>query len=139
MVPIVYDGDGSEFNLEGPVGSDRIERYFAEHFYDRGRIHETAFDGAPIMFIYCRRENAGGLYSGRVLKPPTDLFGGEQGEAYDFDVTTKSDQKDKVNYEPILRAAGWALLTTLREELRKNSSTSQDARQAVCLDRRGVY
>ena len=45
-VRFIYDGDGSQFGLEGPPGSDRIERAFEDHFEQVGLTSTgTPFDG----------------------------------------------------------------------------------------------
>ena len=145
-VRMVYDGDGSDFNLEGPTGSERIERYFAEHFEDRGlSFIETAFDGRSDYGPFIAEGvPAGGLFTGaESIKtgPEAELFGGERGEAYDRCYHKECDRKDKVNYELYLEMLDAMGSVTLRlgEELREANSSSLEAGQPVDLERRGVY
>jgi len=88
FVRFIYDGDGSQFGLAGPPGSDEIEAMFEEHFAGKGLATEptqidfrsdyAAFFDSGIPF--------GGLFTGAEgIKTPAqvDVYGGTAGEQYD--------------------------------------------------------
>ncbi len=84
----VYDGDGSDGETAGPVGSAEIEKVFTGYFDDKSLAHEpTAFDGrsdyGPFIAVGIP---AGGLFTGAEgVKTPEQvaLYGGTAGVAYD--------------------------------------------------------
>lgn len=88
FVRFIYDGDGSEFGLAGPPGSDEIEAMYEDHFAGKGlataptqidfRSDYAAFFDSGIPF--------GGLFTGAEgIKTPAqvDVYGGTAGEQYD--------------------------------------------------------
>ena len=84
----IYDGDGSDFGLVGPPGSDAIEKLF-EDFYDaNGLAHEaTAFSGRSDYQAFINVGiPAGGLFTGAEgIKTPEQaaIYGGTAGAQYD--------------------------------------------------------
>jgi Zn-dependent M28 family amino/carboxypeptidase len=88
-VPFVYDGDASDFEIEGiPPGSDLIERVFRDYFTSRGMTTEpTAFNGRSDYGPFIEAGiPAGGLFSGAEgIKTPAQalLYGGTAGQPYD--------------------------------------------------------
>ena len=107
---LIYDGDGSAFEVEGPPGSGEIEAAFAEHFAAQDvPTAETAFDGRSDYWAFIRREiPASGLFTGaKDLKTAdaTELFGGEVGVAYDACYHQACDDRDNYDPETLLRSA----------------------------------
>jgi Zn-dependent M28 family amino/carboxypeptidase len=85
---MIYDGDGSEFDVPGPKGSDAIERNFERYFksQDLATI-ETEFDGRSDYLPFTDAGiPAGGLFTGaeavKTQEQPK-LFGGTAGVAFD--------------------------------------------------------
>ncbi|KAH9479763.1 putative leucine aminopeptidase 2 [Psilocybe cubensis] len=85
---LIYDGDGSAFNLTGPAGSDKIEKLF-EDFYKVNKVRSapTEFSGrsdyGPFLDVGIP---AGGIFSGAEgLKTAEQAkwWGGEAGVSYD--------------------------------------------------------
>lgn len=85
---MIYDGDGSAFNLTGPVGSAQIESLFEDYYTTNGKpFNATAFDGrsdyGPFLDVGIA---AGGIFTG-AEQPKTiegqDLWGGVEDLAYD--------------------------------------------------------
>lgn len=98
----VYDGDGSDFGLEGPPGSADIEALFGQFYDGRGEPYQGteidfrsdygAFFDAGIPF--------GGLFSGAEdPKTPEQaaLWGGTAGEAFDPCYHAACDTYDNVS------------------------------------------
>jgi Zn-dependent M28 family amino/carboxypeptidase len=88
FVRFVYDGDGSEFGLAGPPGSDVIEALFEDFYASRGLAFEAtqidfrsdyaAFFDAGIPF--------GGLFTGAEGTKTAEqaaIYGGTAGQQYD--------------------------------------------------------
>jgi len=88
FVRFVYDGDGSDTPIAGPVGSGVIESVFLKYFASEGLATEpTAFDGrsdyGPFIDVGIP---AGGLFTGAEGIKTTEqafIYGGTAGEAYD--------------------------------------------------------
>ncbi len=104
FVRFVLDGDGSEFGLTGPPGSEDIEARFAGFYAARG----LASKGSPIDF---RSDYAafftvgipfGGLFTGADgIKSPEEAvtYGGTAGELYDPCYHLSGDTFDNVSLE----------------------------------------
>ncbi|GLS26295.1 aminopeptidase [Marinibactrum halimedae] len=80
----IYDGDGSDFDLVGPPGSDSIEKLFESYFGLRG----LSYEGSQINFRsdyaeFFRRGTAiGGLFTGaeaEKTEEQAEKYGGESG------------------------------------------------------------
>ena len=85
---LVYDGDGSAFDVPGPPGSGQIESLFTSYFDSKGLATEpTEFDGRSDYEAFTLAGiPAGGLFSGaEVVKTPEQvaLYGGTAGVAFD--------------------------------------------------------
>jgi Zn-dependent M28 family amino/carboxypeptidase len=83
-----YDGDGSDFGLVGPDGSDEIEALFARYYFQRGIPSEASpFNGrSDYQAFIVNGIPAGGLFTGAEgLKTPEQQakWGGTAGIAYD--------------------------------------------------------
>lgn len=98
----IYDGDGSEFGLEGPPGSAAIERVFQKYFELRGE----PYVGSEISFrsdyaeFFVEGVAIGGLFTGAEgIKTEEEalLFGGEAGVAYDECYHAECDTIDNMN------------------------------------------
>ncbi|SEI91195.1 M28 family metallopeptidase [Demequina mangrovi] len=100
----IYDGDGSDFGLEGPPGSDVIEATFQEYYESIGMpFQATEFSGRSDYagFIDVGIP-AGGLFTGAEGIKTADeaaLYGGVAGEAYDPCYHSACDTIDNVSRE----------------------------------------
>ena len=102
----IYDGDGSSFGLEGPPGSDAIERFF-EDFYTEQELEfeSTAFDGngrSDYLAFIRNGIPAGGLFTGaEAIKTPEQaaIYGGTAGEQLDPCYHLACDTYDNINLE----------------------------------------
>ena len=88
FVRSVYDGDGSDFGLVGPPGSDDIEALFNDHFADETLpFQATAFSGRSDYQAFINNGiPAGGLFTGAEgikTEEEAALYGGVAGEQYD--------------------------------------------------------
>jgi Zn-dependent M28 family amino/carboxypeptidase len=88
FVRFVYDGDGSDTPLSGPLGSELIEAVFLDYFDNKGLPTEpTAFDGRSDYGPFIEAGiPAGGLFTGaEVLKTEEEaaIYGGTAGVAHD--------------------------------------------------------
>lgn len=85
---LIYDGDGSTFNLTGPAGSAQIEALFQDYYTTNNKpFNATAFDGrsdyGPFLDVGIP---AGGIFTGaETPKTPAgqDIWGGVEDLAYD--------------------------------------------------------
>lgn len=85
---MIYDGDGSAFNLTGPAGSAQIELLFEDYYVAAGKTsNATAFDGrsdyGPFLDVGIP---AGGIFTGAEevkTSEGQDIWGGEEEVAYD--------------------------------------------------------
>ena len=119
---MVYDGDGSAFNLTGPPGSAQIEHLFEKYFASRGMASiPTAFDGRSDYQAFI--ENgipAGGLFTGAEgikTEEEAKLFGGKAGVAYDANYHGAGDDITNLNPKAFLintRAIAHAVATYAR-------------------------
>ncbi|OZG70759.1 aminopeptidase [Hahella sp. CCB-MM4] len=103
---MIYDGDGSDFGLEGPAGSKATEKLFEEYFKIRGLPSE----GTEISF---RSDYAqffqdgiafGGLFTGAEV-PKTEeqaaKYGGEVGVALDHCYHQACDDINNIDMEAL--------------------------------------
>lgn len=107
---LIYDGDGSAFEVVGPPGSAEIEAAFTEHFAAQDvPTAETAFDGRSDYWAFIRREiPAGGLFTGAEdikTAGAVAVFGGEADVAYDPCYHQACDDRDNYDPETLLRSA----------------------------------
>ncbi len=102
----IYDGDGSEFGLEGPAGSDVIEATFEEFYTEAGLpFQATEFSGRSDYagFIDVGIP-AGGLFTGAEGVKTADeaaLYGGVAGESYDPCYHSACDTIDNLSMEAL--------------------------------------
>ncbi|KAK2733999.1 Leucyl aminopeptidase yscIV [Onygenales sp. PD_40] len=107
---LIYDGDGSTFNLTGPSGSSEIEAMFQGFYEDQGLAHfPTEFDGRSDYdgFISVGIP-AGGVFTGAEglkTEEQAAAYGGEAGVAYDINYHGAGDNMTNINHE------GWLLNT----------------------------
>ncbi|KAJ9658983.1 Leucyl aminopeptidase yscIV [Neophaeococcomyces mojaviensis] len=93
---MIYDGDGSAFNLTGPAGSAEIESMFEDYYTAAGKtFNATAFDGrsdyGPFLDVGIA---AGGIFTGaEEIKTDEgqDIWGGEEEIAYDVNYHQAGD------------------------------------------------
>lgn len=120
----IYDGDGSEFGLEGPPGSAATERLFEKYFELRGLPSE----GTEISFrsdyaqFFTDGIAFGGLFTGaEELKTPeqAEKFGGEAGVAFDpcyhqacDDITNLDERALEINADAVAFVTSWLSLST---------------------------
>jgi Zn-dependent M28 family amino/carboxypeptidase len=104
FVRFVYDGDGSQFGLAGPPGSEAIEALFEDFYASRGLAFEptqidfrsdyAAFFDVGIPF--------GGLFTGAEgikTAAQTEIYGGTAGQQYDPCYHLACDTADNVSLE----------------------------------------
>lgn len=142
-VRFIYDGDGSQYGLEGPPGSDRIEQAFEEHFEQVGLAFTgTPFDGRSDYGPFIQAGvPSGGLFSGAeaVMTESEALeYGGQSGTAYDECYHKACDTLANVNQQALQEMANAALNVTLV------LSGSQNRRPAslqtpIVLDHKGEW
>ncbi|KAL4995486.1 hypothetical protein BDV10DRAFT_174597 [Aspergillus recurvatus] len=116
---LLYDGDGSAFNLTGPAGSDAIEKLFYDYFQSIGQATlETEFDGRSDYEAFILNGiPAGGVFTGaEEIKSEEEvaLWGGEAGVAYDANYHQVGDTMDNLNAEAYLlnsKATAFAVAT----------------------------
>jgi len=120
----IYDGDGSDFGLEGPPGSAATEALFEKYF----DLRDIAYEGTEISF---RSDYAqyfedgiafGGLFTGaEVIKTEEQAakFGGEAGVAFDpcyhsgcDDITNVNEQALEINGDAAAFVTSWLSLST---------------------------
>jgi Zn-dependent M28 family amino/carboxypeptidase len=84
----VYDGDGDDFGLVGPPGSDAIEAMFEKHFAGKGLPSQgTEFSGRSDYQAFIENDiPAGGLFTGAdgvKTEAEETMYGGVAGSIYD--------------------------------------------------------
>ncbi|MCX4026020.1 M28 family metallopeptidase [Spartinivicinus marinus] len=132
----VYDGDGSEFGLKGPKGSDAIEALFNLYFNMQGtqstpseisfRSDYAAFFNEGIPF--------GGLFTGAEgikTEAQAKLYGGKAGEPFDPCYHAACDTTDniskaalEINADAIGLSTLWYAFST--ESVNGGEATSED-------------
>ena len=132
----IYDGDGSSFGLEGPPGSDAIERFF-EDFYTEQELEfeSTAFDGRSDYLAFIRNGiPAGGLFTGaEAIKTPEQaaIYGGTAGEQLDPCYHLACDTYDNINLEVLeenLYATASAIIHFLNVDFSEDCRSSMAGR-----------
>ncbi len=120
----IYDGDGSEFGLEGPPGSAAVEKLFEQYYGKRALPSE----GDEISFrsdyaqFFTDGIAFGGLFTGaEVLKSEAQAtkYGGQFGEAFDpcyhqscDDISNINLQALEINADAAAFATSWLSLST---------------------------
>ncbi|KAL4804659.1 hypothetical protein BDV18DRAFT_26654 [Aspergillus unguis] len=116
---LLYDGDGSAFNLTGPPGSAEIEKLFEDYFLSIGQATvPTEFDGRSDYEAFILNGiPAGGVFTGAEdIKTEEEalLFGGTAGVAFDENYHAAGDTFDNLNQEAFLmnsKATAFAVAT----------------------------
>ena len=101
-----YDGDGSDFGLVGPDGSDEIEAVFARYYSERGVPSESSpFNGrSDYQAFIANGIPAGGLFTGAEgIKTAAQAakWGGTAGVAYDPCYHSACDTIDNLSAEAL--------------------------------------
>lgn len=120
----IYDGDGSDFGLEGPPGSAATERLFEKYF----ELRDIPSEGTEISFrsdyaqFFTDGIAFGGLFTGaEVIKTPeqAEKFGGEAGIAFDpcyhsecDDITNYDVEALEINADAMAFVTSWLSLST---------------------------
>ncbi|PPQ85298.1 hypothetical protein CVT25_010071 [Psilocybe cyanescens] len=151
---LIYDGDGSAFNISGPAGSDKIEKLF-EDFYSKNKVRSapTEFSGrsdyGPFLDVGIP---AGGIFSGAEgLKTAEQAkwWGGEAGVAYDvcyhkacdgianlnvpaWVLNTKAAAHSIATYARSVSGIPRTRTTTTSSELRVSQLSYDDRRHMAC-------
>lgn len=120
---MIYDGDGSAFNLTGPAGSAQIEKLFEKFYNSQKKAHiPTAFDGRSDYDGFISRGiPSGGLFTGAEgikTQKEAEMFGGEAGVAYDVNYHAAGDNTTNLNHEAFLlntKATAYAVATYARD------------------------
>ncbi|KAF7178066.1 hypothetical protein CNMCM7691_006724 [Aspergillus felis] len=116
---MIYDGDGSAFNLTGPAGSAQIERLFEDYYKSiRKAFVPTEFNGRSDYEAFILNGiPAGGIFTGAEAlktKEQATLFGGQVGVALDANYHAKGDNMTNLNREAFLinsKATAFAVAT----------------------------
>ena len=116
---LIYDGDGSSFNLTGPAGSAEIEALLQKFFDDQGIPHlPTAFDGRSDYQAFIDNAiPAGGIFSGAEeikTEEQVRMFGGVAGESYDQNYHAAGDNMTNLAHDAYYRntrGAAYSLAT----------------------------
>jgi Zn-dependent M28 family amino/carboxypeptidase len=144
----IYDGDGSAFNLTGPLGSNTIEKDFEDFFKSKGKPSvPSIFSGRSDYAAFL--ENgipSGGLFTGaEELKTEEEaqLFGGQAGVALDPNYHEKGDDINNLSHEAFLLntqaiahsvakyAVSWEGIPKPEKEGRKRSAEIHRVRSAL--------
>jgi Zn-dependent M28 family amino/carboxypeptidase len=135
-----YDGDGSDFGLVGPDGSDEIEALFARYYSERGVPSEASpFNGrSDYQAFIANGIPAGGLFTGAegVKTPEQQVkWGGTAGVAYDpcyhqacDTIANLSLEALRVNADAIAYAV--YLYATREEAINQDAMRSRGTRSA---------
>ncbi len=113
--PMIYDGDGSEFFIPGPVHSDLIEDVFGEYFEaNELDVERTMFDGRSDYSAFIAEGiPAGGLFSGADGNKTSEevaLYGGTADIPRDPCYHQACDDIDNIDqglYETLAKAAAY--------------------------------
>ncbi|GAQ05319.1 probable leucine aminopeptidase 2 [Aspergillus lentulus] len=116
---MIYDGDGSAFNLTGPAGSAQIERLFEDYYKSiRKPFVPTEFNGRSDYEAFILNGiPAGGIFTGAEAiktEEQAKLFGGQAGVALDANYHAKGDNMTNLNREAFLinsKATAFAVAT----------------------------
>ncbi|KAG2412996.1 hypothetical protein HFD88_010555 [Aspergillus terreus] len=116
---MIYDGDGSAFNMTGPAGSAEIEHLFEDYYKSRGLSYiPTAFDGRSDYEAFILNGiPAGGLFTGAEqikTEEQVAMFGGQAGVAYDPNYHAAGDNMTNLSEEAFLinsKATAFAVAT----------------------------
>jgi carboxypeptidase Q len=116
---MIYDGDGSAFNLTGPAGSAQIERLFEDYYKSiRKPFVPTEFNGRSDYEAFILNGiPAGGIFTGAEAiktQEQAKLFGGQVGVALDANYHAKGDNVTNLNREAFLinsKATAFAVAT----------------------------
>jgi carboxypeptidase Q len=116
---MIYDGDGSAFNLTGPAGSAQIERLFEDYYKSiRKPSVPTEFNGRSDYEAFILNGiPAGGIFTGAEAiktEEQAKLFGGQAGVALDANYHAKGDNMTNLNREAFLinsKATAFAVAT----------------------------
>ncbi|EMD60826.1 hypothetical protein GGP41_009784 [Bipolaris sorokiniana] len=100
----IYDGDGSAYNLTGPVGSAEAEHEFAAYFDSIGLNHtEIEFDGrsdyGPFLEAGIASGGIAGGAEGIKTEEEAAMFGGGAGVPYDVNYHEDGDTVNNLNLE----------------------------------------
>ena len=119
FVRFIYDGDGSDFGLVGPPGSDIIEYFFEDFYGDNGLASDpTAFSGRSDYQAFINVGiPAGGLFTGAEgIKTPEQagIYGGTAGEQYDPCYHLACDTFDNISLEVLDQNSDAVAASTLQ-------------------------
>jgi len=119
FVRFIFDGDGSDFGLLGPPGSEAIEAFFEEFYADRDLAFQaTAFNGRSDYQSFINVGiPAGGLFTGAEgIKTPEEaaIYGGTAGDQYDPCYHLACDTFDNISLEVLDQNADAAATAILQ-------------------------
>ncbi|KAG5288628.1 aminopeptidase [Histoplasma capsulatum G186AR] len=144
---MIYDGDGSTFNVTGPAGSAEIEKLFQKYYEDRKQPHiPTEFDGRSDYDAFISVGiPSGGIFTGAEgikTEEQAKMFGGTAGIAYDANYHGKGDNVTNINKDAWLlntKGAAYVLATYARSTkgLPPKDPPPKDENQARSLGRYG--
>jgi Zn-dependent M28 family amino/carboxypeptidase len=115
----IYDGDGSEFGVPGPPGSDDIEALFEGFYASRGLAFEAteiATSTTDLWPFFNAGIPVGGVFTGAFgIKTPEQaaIYGGTAGDQYDPCSGLACDTFDNVSFEALDQNADALAYATL--------------------------
>ncbi|KAE8351315.1 putative leucine aminopeptidase 2 [Aspergillus coremiiformis] len=137
---MIYDGDGSAFNMTGPAGSAEIEKLFEDYYDSLDLAHiPTEFDGRSDYQAFIQSDiPAGGLFTGAeglLSEENAERFGGKAGVPYDANYHAAGDNMTNLNHEAFLinaKATAFAVATyaTNLDSIPKRNATAALRRRA---------
>ncbi len=143
-VRFIYDGDGSQFGLEGPIGSDIIETAFQTHFQDKGLTFTgTPFDGRSDYGPFIQANiPAGGLFTGAEMQMSEEQaleYNGEAGLEYDACYHKACDTIDNISSVALQEMGDAALNVTLQLATFESANPTPRTQRQVHMDYRGHW
>ena len=130
FIRMVYDGDGSESALSGPLGSAQIEEVFKDVFREKQlSFTETVFDGrSDYAGFIALNIPSGGLFSGAegtMTIQQAENFEGEASVSYDSCYHQECDDRDNINEEGFI-----SMVEVIEEVIRVLGNTEIESQQS---------
>ncbi|MBN1983165.1 MAG: M20/M25/M40 family metallo-hydrolase [Chitinivibrionales bacterium] len=149
-VRFIYDGDGSNFKIPAPQGSDLIEELFKNYFEIVNLpTEETPINGDSDYQPFLNASiPIGGLFTGAAgIKTDSQFiaFGGIPGEPYDPNYHTRKDDLKNCNFEVLgqmLGAITYAVIVCAYDDLPQPLELRQGAYEYVqkpMMEYKGSY
>ncbi|AZZ93850.1 M28 family peptidase [Hahella sp. KA22] len=121
---MIYDGDGSDFGLEGPPGSKATEKLFEDYY----KLRALPYEGTEISFrsdyaqFFTDGVAFGGLFTGAEVaktEEQAEKYGGDAGVALDHcyhqacdDINNIAQDALEINIDAVAFVTSWLSLST---------------------------